>query len=324
MLVLLVNYVLRGRRRQLLRRCALALLASLLMSSTATAQPATLDTAYPVEQFRRAGEGQGILDIGWGGVPAYQTLDVGLWLGYADDPLDVHYRMNGNGERVGSLVGRRISGALVSSLSPRPWLQLGLAMQVALSQEQDAGAQTSGTSLATAGVGLLHLTPRAQLLRQARHGVDLAVTAGFTAPAGASDIYMVDSGVALVPEVMLARAFTARLRGAVSVGYRLRERHRVQDRVVDDELHAHAGIGYQITGALALDATLAVVTPAAALFHAGNQEGYGQAQGGMSYTRGRWTAFAATGACWQEGAGAPGWHALGGVRLTPAPAAPAR
>ena len=327
LLLVLVGFIVmlgRSRRRALASRvrvlAALAVTLTLALSAPASAQMIDIDTQYAVERFRLSTDRRGILDVEWAGVSPHRGIDVGLWLGYADDPLNLYQRMDdGSRERVASLVSQRLGGALVSSIGLAGWFQIGLALRMVVAQEQDLGPIEASAPLTSFGTSDIRVVPKFQLLRQDRHGVTVGVATGLSIPTVPASDYRNSDGMVFAPELMIGRVFASRLRTALNVGYRLRRERRSLDLVVGDEVFAHAGLAYQLTRAVELDTTFALATRSDAMFSEFNQN-YGEFKAGGQVAFGRWVAFAAGGVGVQEGYGTPDWRALAGVRVGSAPA----
>ena len=82
---------------RLLKLAATALTALTVAGLGLAAAPARaqLSTEYSIERFRMTGHRDGILDVEWGDVAGHLDVDVGLWVGYEDDPLNVYQAMGG-------------------------------------------------------------------------------------------------------------------------------------------------------------------------------------------------------------------------------------
>lgn len=322
-LLALVQLATRRARRPGRAAAALALLL-LAASPAARAQSASVDSDYTVERFRLSLDRGGVLDVESGAVLPHLAFDLGLWLGYANDPLTL-YRADGDGsdrERVGGLVSHRVGGNLVGSVGLFDRVQLGLDIPLILSQDQDLGmTMAPSDALSSFGLGDLRLIPKVQLLNAADHGVDLSVLVGFTLPTSSSSDYFGDSGATFVPELAVSRPFTPRLRGGVNLGYRARAHQQTLDLAVDDELYAHMGAGYMVTRDVELDGTLALATSASDPFGSFNRN-YTELRGGAAYYFARMVTFASAGFGLSEGFGGPDWRALVGMRFGRRPPPP--
>ena len=277
---------------------------------TARAQPVA--TSYPAERFQLTAHRDGILGVEWAEVDGHLAIDVGLWLGYADDPVNV-YRTT-DGERVASLVSRRIGGDLVIALHlfDRVELQLGAPMIVA--QGEELGALMSAGELSGFGLGDLRIGAKLELFRGP---VAIAAMVGATLPTTTNDDYGGEGGATLAPQLVVSRGGAVGLRASFAIGYRAREQTRVLDLVVDDEVFGGLGVGYRWPSSLGLDGSLDLATGADDVGGAFNRN-FAEVRAGLGYDVSHSVrVFAATGLGIAEGFGTPDWRALFGVRLDP-------
>lgn len=308
------------------RVCGAALVGALVFcahGSESSAQSAP-SSDYPAERFRLAATGAGILDVESAVVSPHLDIDMALWLGFADDPLNLYDSTEEGRSRVASLVSSRLAGGLVASIGLYDRFQLGLSVPLILSQGQDLGDMDSLETGSNFGLGDLRLMPKAQLVKQAEAGVDIAIQLGFTLPTGRSADFMGDTGAVFQPEVVVGRRFGPKLRGAINLGYRARGRTEALNLVVDDEVFAHAGVGYSPLDdtPLELDLTFASATGASDIFGQFNRN-YAELKLGGSYDiEGPLTVFSALGVGAAEGFGTPDWRAIVGVRAVRAHAKP--
>ena len=329
-LVLLLALFALSRRRKQAVVAALAV-ATLLVAVPKAGAQNEIATDYPAERFRLATDAEGILDVEWAAVPKHLELALGVWLGYADDPLTV-YAPDDTGERarIGSLVSSRVGGSLVGSIGLMDRFALGVSLPLIVSQDNELdGAQMVPSSISSFGLGDIRLTPKIAILNQKDVGVHLGASVAFTLPTSTSDDYFGDPSAALTPELLVSRSFTSGLRLAANVGYRLRKNTSALNLVVGDELYSHAGVGYRFAARggppVELDLTYALATAANDIFGAFNRN-FSEARLGASYDiPGPLVLFAATGVGTSEGFGSPDWRALLGLRFqraAPAASAP--
>jgi MYXO-CTERM domain-containing protein len=307
------------RRRRHGVAVALLFFAS-LWSAGADAQGLDIGTDYPVERLRLSSDAEGILDVEWAAVTSHKAISLGLWLGYADDPLNLYKREDGERERAGSLVSSRMAGSLVGSVGLYDRLQLGMEVPLILYQGQDLDGlmNASPTSF---GLGDLRLVPKMTLMSQHEVGLHVGLSIGFTLPTSTSDDYFGDKAATFTPEVLVARSFNNGLRLGANVGMVSRKRTQIIDLVVDDELTARVGAGYRLSAnggpPLELDVTYAMATSMSEVGDVFNRN-YGEVKFGGAYDiRGPLILFAASGIGVAEGFGTPDWRALAGVRFRP-------
>ncbi|MEO8706097.1 MAG: OmpA family protein [Kofleriaceae bacterium] len=273
---------------------------------------------FSVERFQLATDRLGVLGVEWAEGRGDMAFEVGMWLGYANDPLVVYREMDGERERVGSLVQNRTAASLTASLSPQRWLAIAFDVPVVISQDRDANAAVAPMldSLSSFGLGDLRLTVKLALLTQREHGVSLAIVPSVILPTRSSgSAYLGDRGAGFAPAIALSRAWP-RWRFAVEAGYHLRRESRLLDLEVDDELFARAGIGYRPTRApFGIDLSLAGATAAASPLQHFNQDHLEALAGLNFYVSKPAMVFVAGGIGLDEGFGTPDWRALAGIRI---------
>lgn len=274
---------------------------------------AQVSSQYSAERFALTGHRDGILGVEWADVRGHLTVDLGLWFGYANDPVNV-YRMS-DGDRVGSLVANRIGGDLVAAIHLKNRFELGIAAPLIIAQSEDLGSLMAvpGTDISGFGLGDLRLTPKATLFRRGK--LAMAAMMGITLPTSTSDDYGGDDGVSISPALALSSGGGVGIRFAAAAGYRARPKAQALDLTVDDEVFGQAGLAYRFPSSFELDATFDVATGADDILGAFNRN-HAEARGGAAYdaTR-RVRVFGALGAGLAEGFGTPDWRALVGLRL---------
>jgi len=274
----------------------------------AAAQIDTGDGAFPAERFRLTMDHHGLLDVESARTPGNLVVDVGLWLGYASDPLTL--RWGPDHEQLGSLVSSRFGGELVGSVGIGDRIELGLSAPVILSQGQDLGGLMTVDSLSGAGLGNLKLTPKFALLTG---NFDVAVALGLTVPTSTSDAsYLGDSGLTAAPEVLVGRT-AGKLRLGANLGYLIRENKDAAGLTVGDELFTRLGAGYQVVEKVEALASLSLATAAASPFSDYNRN-HAELHAGAGYqVTGTVRLFAAGGLGLSSGFGTADWRGLAGV-----------
>ena len=238
----------RRARRWLLGRsqggAALLVALSLLGASQASAEKGS----FPAERLRPAMDREGILDVESGAVHGHLDYDVGVWLGYALNPL-VLYRRGDDGriQRAGALVGHRVGGNVVGAVSLFEWVELGVDLPVVLFQARgDVPGGFSDDGLFFVGTGDLRLSPKIRVLRAEEQGVDLAVIPTLTIPTGFPlDEYMGEGFFTLVPEVAISRELLG-VKLAGNLAYRVRPESHLASLAVGHEVVYRAGVGYRL------------------------------------------------------------------------------
>ncbi|HEX7837326.1 MAG TPA: OmpA family protein, partial [Kofleriaceae bacterium] len=302
------------RRR---RRAAAVLVVAAVLPRLAGAQ--VMEPAnFGVERFQLSSDRDGMFDVEWAEVQGDMAISAALWAGLANDPL-VLYRGQ-PGARVGSLVADRAGGGLGASISPNRWLQLGFDLPLVIYQDRP-GASALGAmeSLRSFGTGNLRVIPKLVLLQQADHGVGLAVIPSVILPTrSTSDSYVDDRGFGFAPELVLSRRWTG-WRTSVEAGYHARQRATFLNQVVDDELFARAGLGYQFADRggppVGIDLTMSGATAARAPLQNVNENHLEGLIGATYDLPGDTRLFAGAGMGLRKGYGTPDWRGLAGVRM---------
>ena len=189
---------------------------------------------------------------------------------------------------------------------------------------QDRSGDLTGTTAAlssiSGGVGDLRLVPKLQLLRRARHHVDLALLAHLTLPSGSGSDFRGEDGypnARFIANIYPFLALSAgdRLHWTVNGGYRARYHKSLANIEVDDELRVGVGAGFRVLPKLDLAATLNFATAANDPLQnfAAN---YLELIGGPTYAVDRRVSvFAGGGVGLRQGYGTPDWRGLAGVRI---------
>ena len=294
-------------RRRRAAGAVVALIGLGAAAPAARAQVVTGDDDYSAERFQLAMDRRGVLGVEAPTTPGHLKLDVGFWLGYANDPLTV--RVGDDRERLGALVSDRIGADLVASLGVGRRFEVGLTAPLILSQSDDLGMlSVSSGSLSSFGLGDVTLTPKVALLDGS---VAVAVAAAIGLPTSGGASYFGDGGVTASPALLIGHRAGA-LRLLANLGYRVRPTAAMSGLAIDDELFARAGLGYR-AGKADLMAEFSFATPAAAPLDDYNGN-HAEARGGVGVdVVPGIRVFAAAGLGLAAGFGTPDWRALGGL-----------
>ncbi|MGN6108933.1 MAG: DUF4215 domain-containing protein [Kofleriaceae bacterium] len=297
------------RRRRAARAAGLVGLG--LVVASAPRQAAAQATDIPAQRYVSAMDRDGLLSVESPTTSGHLTLDLGLWLGYADDPLTV--RAGADRDRVGSLVHRRIDGALIGSIGITEYLELGVAVPLILSQKAELGAGIAGTDLDSFGLGDLTVMPKVALLRGT---FQLAVAAHLTLPTSSSDDFFGNDGVSVSPMVLLG-VRKGPFRAALDLGYRYRSTQELFGLEAGDELFGDLGVGLRVARPVELMATFSLATSRESPFDDFNNN-FSEVRGGVGIdVSDKVRVYAAGGAGLSEGWGTPDWRALAGVWISP-------
>jgi outer membrane protein OmpA-like peptidoglycan-associated protein len=280
-------------------------------AGAAHAQDVPTDHDFPVDRLHL--DADGLAGIGAGRVPRHLGVELGLWLGATDDPLVVHD--NTSGERVASLVGTRVAGALVASIGLADRYALGIELPLVLHQDGDEMAIGAPASLAGFGAGDLRLVPKMALLRR---DIDLAFALALSLPTASSTSYLGEAGVTVAPTLLLTRTFS-RFRVGGSLAYLARPRSELLDLIVDDEILVKLGAGVSPLSRLWLDVSLSAGTAAREPFADPNVDP-AELLAVLTFTADEnISVFAGGGFGVNPGFGTPDWRALVGLRFRPGP-----
>lgn len=303
-----------------------ACVAAALLCATASAQTNPV-TGFPVERLRISPDRSGLIDTEFGRVLPHLGFDVGLHLGYANDPLVV-YR-TADGQRLGSLVSDRLGGSLIGGLGLFDWLQLSLELPVVFYQagQREIPDATSEplAALRTLGLGDLRVIPKLRVLRSDQQAIDLAVQLSVLLPTGGGAQYFGDRGVVLAPELILSRAFGGlRLAGNLALSL-LRGDQQVLNLSTGNELTARLGVGFRFHEhnpdwvPLELDLSASSATALSRPYGAANQQALELKGQAAWHFASRVVLFAGAGGGLGRGWGTPDFRAFAGVRFGSAP-----
>jgi large repetitive protein len=307
-IILLLALVLARRRRS--GSIMLVVLGILAFAPIARAQ---LATDYPAERFSLAAHRDGILGVPWADVRGHLVVDGAIWLGYANDPINV-YRTS-DGTRVASLVADRLGGELVIALQLFDRVELDLGIPLVVSQSAELGSfMDPNSGLSGFGLGDLRVTPKLTLARGGAVPVAAALQVEVTLPTTSSEAYGGDTGATASPALVISRGGSRGFRTALAAGYRARASTRALDLMIDDEVFARVGAGYRFSR-YELDGTFDVATDADDMLGAFNRN-HAEARAGIAVdVVSSLRVFGAGGLGLAEGYGTPDWRMLVGVRL---------
>jgi outer membrane protein OmpA-like peptidoglycan-associated protein len=253
-------------------RRAIAIVAGLAMGLATTAAVAD-DRGFPVERFRLSSDAGGMLDVEDAAGLAAHAWTVSLWLGAADDPLVVYNPMTD--QRESRLVDTRVGGDLAAAYAVNRWLELSLAAPLILYQNSGPTSTIAPSGMLPAisagGIGALRLGAKLRILRQDRHGVDLAFVPAIGLPTNTSSSgYLGDTGVSATGELALGRTM-GRVQLGANLGYRARSQSVIANLTVDDEVFAHLGVGVHVSDRFEWAVTTSLAAAAAHPFSTFNQ-----------------------------------------------------
>lgn len=317
------------RRRRAVVAAALGLALGLALVPAVARADEAEPRNFSVERFQLAADRNGMFNVDWAEHPGRHAIDAAFVIGVEDDPLVV-YRQDAGDERmvVGALVDTRATANLVGAIALHRRISVGVDLPLVIFQDRPAGnpvAPAGLESISSFGLGNIRVAPKLTLLTEESSGVGLALVAAVTLPTTSTDdAYFGDHGLGVAPALALSRRFGA-WRAGVNVGYLLREEAKMFDLVVDDELFARAGVGYELGGRkrpIGIDLTMSAAT-AASDFGGHININHLEALLGATYQVGpQLQLFSAAGGGLANGFGTPDTRFMLGVRLTRGGGAP--
>jgi OmpA-OmpF porin, OOP family len=296
-------------------RLCLTLVILALLPVVGHAQEVAESRDFALERLQLAIGEDEIVGVDSGRVLPHLGWEAGFWLGYADDPL-VAYSMS-TGDRVGPLVANRLGGTLQGAVGLAGWAQLGLELDLIVSQSRgDGDAFTSMplVSLTRTGLGDLRLAPKVSLWKR---GVDVALFGTLRIPTSGADYYRGDDGVGASFGLALSRRFGAWRAGA-NVAYRVRNATEILNQRIDDELEGRIGAAVRV-GIAELGVSLAGATAAKEPFGTFNQNALELLAEASLEVVPSVTVFAGGGLGLAQGFGTPDWRFFVGSRIGQSP-----
>ncbi len=297
-----------------LRHLMVFALGLVLWGTDAHAQAAPSN--FGVERFRLAMDGAGILDVDWADVPGHRSWGIGMWTGFAHDPLVLYDPMK---NAVGALVGQRVTTGLVGSIALWHRLEIGLGLD-AIDHQTSTGMVDAGSAigaLPASGLGDARLAVKLLLIGDPIARFHVAVIPAVTVPLGSAGGFLREAGPTFAPELAAAWT-TGTVRLGANVGYRLRKRVEIADLVVDDEFFARVGLGFRFGGTqdnavTELDVSGALAAPPSGV--RANRVAAEILVGGSQRLTRSIRLFAGGGVGLDKGFGTPDWRAVVGLRF---------
>ncbi|MBI4822436.1 MAG: OmpA family protein [Deltaproteobacteria bacterium] len=298
-------------------------LASLALASVPATAFAQFTEAqdFSVERYHPALDREGILNLEWGGLPEHLNWDLGLWIGYADEPLVIERATGGSTDRVGRLVQNRLGASITGAISLWSYLQLGLEIPIVLNQGRDNTIEGVGgtlPALSSAGLTGIVFTPKLGLLKQEGQAIDLAVAAHITFPTVSSGAYFGSREVEVAPALLLSRTFGG-LRLGLNFGTAIRSDTEIASLDVGSDIGGGVGAAYRFdaNGGIPLEigATYNLAFDAADPLKYENQT-YSELIGGVGYdVMDTANVYLGTAAGLNKGYGTPDFRVFAGFRF---------
>jgi outer membrane protein OmpA-like peptidoglycan-associated protein len=235
-----------------------SLVVAALVSSTS---PAIAGRAgIDVEHFQPQIDGRGLFNTdGADTLRQWQFAAVG-WLHYMRNPLVIS---DGTRKRLG-LVEDRLTVTAAFSLGLTDWLNVGIAVPLALWNDQNARLQSEGVGVT--GFGQMRLQLKLKLTDEQRHGIGIAFIPVVFMPTGNHNAFLGQNFVTFTPRIAIERTFRDTVRLLLNIGYTVREATSFGNLVVDDELYWRVALGIRVRPSVEIGAELVGATAASDLF----------------------------------------------------------
>ncbi|OGR13720.1 MAG: hypothetical protein A2341_05815 [Deltaproteobacteria bacterium RIFOXYB12_FULL_58_9] len=227
-----------------------------------TVRAASPDSSAPtvdLQLFQPAPGATGFITTESGDVNSHLGISAGLNLNYARNPLAVQILEADGGEReVGAIVGFRVDANVMAALGLFDIGEFGVVMPLILQGGQDEEAFGEGGANIDLGGALsgftqgdLRLVPKVRFLNIDDGVFSAAVVGTVILPTAAQAAYASENGVVIAPSLALSTR-TSFLRAGVNLGYRMRDKTRVEPvegqvlLTVDDEVFAKAAVAFDV------------------------------------------------------------------------------
>ncbi len=194
-----------------------------------------------IERFKPSMDSQGLILTEAGQGELAGDLNLGFFLHYAYRPLVLR---DPDGNVVEELVGDRLAASFMLSMGMFDWLQVGVEVPASFWQSgQDFDADGVDQGLASAGLGDIRVSAKLTMLRQADHGVSMALVLPVTLPSGDEGAFLGSDSVTAMPTLALSRSLVDdMLLLAVNVGVWIQGTAEYADLEAGHELFYRAGL----------------------------------------------------------------------------------
>ncbi len=311
LLIVLLAFVLRKRRGAVVALAGAAV--ALFAPKNARAQLAEKQD-FPVERFHLSSDRGGMFGVEGPFAGKEGSLDVGLWVGDADDPLVVYRDSGTDRVRTGALVRSRVGSELVVRYAIQNWLSVALGLPFVIYQDRDSMVEgvTGMLPSVGSGIGDLRLSPK--LVVRQDPGFSVSIVPEFTFPTGQTEGYRGERTVSFSPTLVLGTVRGA-VRAVANLGYMARRMSQSTVLGVDDELVARLGVGVRASESLELAVTGSFATAAGDPFKRDAATHLEFIGGPVVNLPSRWQLFGGMGVGAVDGYGTPDWRALIGLRV---------
>jgi hypothetical protein len=155
-----------------------------------------------------------------------------------------------------------MTATFFASLGIARWFQLGAALPASFVNHVESPANGATNS---PGMGMLRFVPKFRLLREADHGLGLAVVTTLGVPSGGTSVFLGHDGVVFSPALLLEKA-AGPVRFLLNVGGSVRETARYQSLTMGNDLFFRFGVGWRAHDNLELGAELLASTQVSSPF----------------------------------------------------------
>lgn len=217
----------------------LGVLCGVLLVMPAT----TLADGFDSEIYKPGSSTSSFLSQGDADVLPAWTLNLGMSLNVAKDPLVLRDPTTGEALMDGVVVSRRTGAYLSAGLGLWDRFELGIVVPFVLEQDGDDALIQDTRDLRSASLGDLRLDAKARLWKSS--WLSVAASASATLPAGDDSALFGEAGATLTPRVLLG-IHKGRVRLGINAGYRLRRASTVGQLDIGNELTAGAGISVEV------------------------------------------------------------------------------
>ncbi len=213
------------------------------------------------------------------------------------------------------IVGARLTTDLTLAYAPLEWLDVGVAVPLVAYQRGrniDDDADLSAFAFGDPG-----LSVKGRLLDKDEYPLGVALLVGASLPFGDAANFAGEANATALAKLMLEYAVSNRVDVTLNGGWRFRERTRINQVFVDDELLLGLGASWRFKSNLALVGDLAMGTRAQGAFLV-KEETPGDANVGL-----RWNLFEGAqlvfggGVGFLPGVGSPSWRLFVGFEAVP-------
>lgn len=223
----------------------LAVAAAVVLYSGQAQAQSQLD----LQIFRPSMDSGGNLNVNTGATGGHLTARGGIWFNYAHRLM--RSEINGTDVKLGDVVGNRLDGTAIATLSLFRRLEIGVAMPFNIYQN---GLNTNliqdvlgKTNLSSSGVGDLRLMLKGGILTETKYRPAVALVVEGSVPTGDAREFRGEPSFTLTPNVAVSKRIGPQWQAIVNLGYNFRnENARIYRTNLQDEIIYRVGATYAI------------------------------------------------------------------------------